>query len=73
MLPLLRALHAPADHGDLGLLIEALHALANATADPRLYPHLIADRDSWINDVPDEDLPPLLQSALARYAPTPEP
>ena len=55
------------------MVAQAVEEALHATADPRLYPHLIADRDSWINDAPDEDLPPLLQSALARYAPTPEP
>jgi HEAT repeat protein len=71
MRPLLRALEASPDRGDIHFIItEALYALAIATADPRLYPHLLADRDGWISDAPDEDLPPLLQSALTRYATT---
>lgn len=62
--PLLRALEASPDRGDIDFInTEALYALAIATADPRLYPHLLAHRDGWISDAPNEDLPPLLQSA----------
>jgi len=73
MRPLLHALEAPQHRGDNDFIIaEALYALAAATADPRLYPYLVADRDEWVTDAPDEDLPPLMRAALARYAPTRE-
>lgn len=38
--------------------------------DLRLRPQLIAGRESWIEDAPDDDLPEDLQAALDRYATT---
>jgi len=61
--PLLQVLQGARD-GDIDfILIEALHALADATVDPRLRPHLLADVDRW----PPDEIPTLLRSALARY------
>lgn len=70
--PLLDALQSPRQVSDPNVLAEALYALAVATADRRLHPHLVADRDSWLEDAPDDDLPEDLQAALARYAATEE-
>jgi hypothetical protein len=64
---------APFTVSDPNVLAEALYALAIATADLRLHPHLVADRDSQLEDEPDHDLPEDLQAALARYAATAEP
>jgi HEAT repeat protein len=62
--PLLRRLEAAPGPADVEfVLTEALYALAAATADPRLHPHLLADRATWGPD----DLPPALAAALARY------
>jgi hypothetical protein len=68
--PLLRFLASPPETNDRNVIVEALHALAAATADPRLYPHLVADRDTSISDTPDGGPPEALQTALARYATT---
>jgi HEAT repeat protein len=68
--PLLRFLASPPPINDPNVIVEALYALAAATADLRLYPHLVADRDTWTRDAPDESLPPELQAALARYTTT---
>lgn len=71
--PLLRALEAPLPCSDINVITESLYALANATADPRLHPHLLADRDSWRSHSPDEELPTALHAALVRYATAQEP
>jgi HEAT repeat protein len=68
--PMLDALRAESQGGDPNVITEALYALAAATADLRLHPHLIADRESWLEDAPDDDLPEDLQAALDRYANT---
>jgi hypothetical protein len=62
--PLLRELEAAPDPRDVEFIVaEALHALGAATADPRLYPHLLADHETW----PPDEVPPALAAALARY------
>jgi HEAT repeat protein len=66
--PMLDALQAEAQGSDPHLVTEALYALAAATGDLRLLPHLLADLDSWLADALNEDPPEELQAALARYA-----
>jgi HEAT repeat protein len=65
--PLLAALQSPPQVSDPNVLSEALYALAVTTADVRLRPNLMADRDGWLQDMPDDDLPEDLQAALARH------
>jgi HEAT repeat protein len=67
--PLLGTLRSPRAAGDLVVLTEALYALAATTADPRLRPHLEADRDRRLAADPDDDLPEELLAALGRYTP----
>ncbi|GAB4050949.1 hypothetical protein GCM10028775_25440 [Catellatospora paridis] len=69
---LLAALELPARSHGVDLTTEALYAMAATTADPRLYPHLLAHRDDWLQNAPDEELPEELLAALARYATTGE-
>ncbi|MDG6108645.1 HEAT repeat domain-containing protein [Dactylosporangium aurantiacum] len=64
---LLRHLTAPEPEGDRTVLVEALYALAAATGDPRLLPHLAAERDTYTRDTPDAEPPAELARALARY------
>lgn len=68
--PLLRFLASPPSINDPNVVVEALYALAAAIADLRLYPHLVADRDTWTREAPNESLPRELQAALARYTAT---
>lgn len=70
--PLLDALQLPPQVSDPNVIAEALYALVLATADIWLHPHLTAERDSWLEDAPDDDLPDNLRAALARYATTEE-
>lgn len=70
--PMLALLEAPPEDCDLGLVHEALCALAIATADPRLRPHVLAERDEF-RDEPVADWPEDLRAALAAYGePLPE-
>jgi HEAT repeat protein len=68
LLPLIEALQSQRPVSDPFVLVEALYALAIATADLRLHPLLMAEADEWRADAPDEDLPPDLAAALTRYA-----
>jgi hypothetical protein len=69
--PLLDILESPPEPADPGLVSEALCALAGATADPRLRPHLPAERDDFLGE-PIERWPGDLRAAPARYG-EPEP
>ena len=64
--PLLDILESPLEPADPGLVVEALYALATATADPRLRPHLLAERNSFLDD-PIGEWPDGLRAALAKY------
>ncbi len=66
VIPMLALLAAPPEGCDLGLVHEALCALAIATADPRLRPHVLAERDDFRDD-PVDDWPDDLLAALAAY------
>ena len=66
MQPLLDILESPPESSDPGLVAEALCALATATADARLGPHLMAERDRFLND-PIDGWPDDLRAALAKY------
>lgn len=61
---LLRHLADPEPAADLGVIIEALYALAAATGEPRLLPYLQTRRDAY---AAGDALPPELTRALARY------
>ncbi|GGN99558.1 hypothetical protein GCM10010112_93490 [Actinoplanes lobatus] len=66
MQPLLDILESSPEPSDPGLVSEALCALAAATAAPRLRPHLLAERDRFLDD-PIDEWPDNLRAALARY------
>ncbi|HWS31209.1 MAG TPA: HEAT repeat domain-containing protein [Actinoplanes sp.] len=66
MQPLLDILQDPPESSDSGLVSEALCALAARTADPRLLPHLLAERDSYVG-TPIDEWPDDLRAALAAH------
>jgi HEAT repeat protein len=66
MQPLLDILESPPESSDPGLVSEALCALATTTADARLRPHLLAERDRFLDD-PIDEWPDDLRAALAKY------
>lgn len=65
--PLLDILGSPSDAFDPGLVAEALYGLATVTADPRLRPHLLAERDSYLAE-PIDAWPDGLRTALAQHS-----
>jgi hypothetical protein len=66
MQPLLDILESPPESSNSGLVSEALCALATATADHRLGPHLLAERDRFLDD-PVDEWPEDLRAASAKY------
>jgi HEAT repeat protein len=66
MQPLLDILQIPLKPTSPELVTEALCALATTIVDPRVRPHLLAERDRHLDD-PIDEWPDDLRTALAKY------
>jgi HEAT repeat protein len=66
MQPLLDILESPLEPSNPELVAQALCTLATTMVDPRLRPHLLAERDRHLDD-PIDEWPYYLRPALAKY------